>query len=148
MQYNDTSGGQGVKVQYKRLYAIFDSMKQRCTNSNRKDYSRYGGEGINFDSKWRTFAGFFEDMGGTYKDGLTLDRIDNLKGYSKENCRWVTMKEQCNNRRNNVRITYQGVTLNSVQWAEKLGIGKTTFQYRKTMGWSLNRLMNPNLRPI
>jgi hypothetical protein len=146
MVYSDENS-KNVKIKYKKLYGVFDGMKQRCKNPNRKDFSRYGGRGISFDPKWRTFAGFFKDMGYTYKNGLTLDRIDNNKGYFKENCRWVTQKEQANNRKNNVKVIYNGIMLNSSQWAEKLGIKKTTFQYRKTMGWNLDRLMNSDLRP-
>lgn len=145
MQLPNTS--QNVKIKYKKLYGVFDGMKQRCKNPNRKDFSRYGGRGIVFDKKWQTFSGFFKDMGSSYKEGLTLDRIDNNGNYCKENCRWVTPKEQANNRKSNVSISYKGVTLNSSQWAKKIGINKTTFQYRKSMGWNLERLMTSGLRP-
>lgn len=83
------------------LYNSWHDMKRRCLNPNRKDFMWYGGRGIEVCDKWLKFAGFAEDMLGTYFTGATIDRIDNNKGYCKENCQWSTKSKQQQNRSNN-----------------------------------------------
>lgn len=79
-------------------YVAWHSMKQRCDNVKGKNFYRYGGRGIKYPHKWKKFIGFFEDMGKKPSPELELDRIDNDKDYSKENCRWATKKQNVNNR--------------------------------------------------
>lgn len=88
-------------------YRIWDSMIRRCRNPNHHAFPSYGGRGITVCDKWLTFKGFFEDM-GTKPDGLSLDRIDNSLGYSKENCRWGSIDEQARNRRS-TKLTQEKV---------------------------------------
>lgn len=90
-----------------QLYGTWKSMRQRCNCTTAKDYPRYGGRGIKVCERWDKpdgvawlgFINFVNDMG--YKPGpeYQIDRVDNDKGYSPENCRWVTPKENCANRR-------------------------------------------------
>ena len=108
-----------------RTYQSWIQMKNRCLNPRHISFENYGGRGINVCSKWLDFEGFLEDMGDRPK-GRSLDRIDNNKGYSKENCKWSTQKEQSNNKRNNHQITFQGKTQNITQWADELGLNRNT----------------------
>jgi hypothetical protein len=75
-------------------------MKTRCLNPKASNYKWYGGRGITVCSEWLIFADFYSwALKNGYEESLELDRIDNDKGYCPENCRWITHKEQCNNRR-------------------------------------------------
>lgn len=95
-------------------------MWQRCSNPKHQAYTDYGGRGITVDPAWRLYSQFLADMGERPK-GLTLERKDNNKGYSKTNCKWATWKEQQNNRRSTVMLTHNGKTQSVTQWAEELG---------------------------
>ena len=123
---------------YEDTYNNYTSMMSRCYNESNIAFSNYGGRGIKVCKRWRSnpeaFHIWAHNIG--YKKGLTLDRIDNDKGYSPENCRWATYKEQNSNRRNNHTLTYRGETKTLTQWSEKIGIKKSTLQRRAASGWS------------
>lgn len=104
-------------------------MKQRCNNKSSRDYKNYGARGIKYCEKWETFEGFLEDMGKCPK-GLSLDRIDNNGMYSKENCRWVTRKEQNNNRRDNTTFMIDGKKVTRTQIQEKLNWTRDMYRRR------------------
>ena len=115
------------------IYKAWCQMKQRCENPRNAHYNNYGGRGITVCKRWHDFVLFYEDMGDRPR-GKTLDRIDNNKGYFKENCRWAT-RQQENNRRNNRNITIDGVTSTLKLWAEKFGINYNTVFKRLENGW-------------
>lgn len=105
-----------------RIYNIWRSMIDRCTNANHPGYANYGGRGISVSEDWKTsFSAFYRDVGDP-PSGLTLDRVDNSKGYCKSNFRWATWREQENNRRNTRFLTFGGTTKPLSHWAESLGI--------------------------
>ena len=82
-----------------RQYQTWVDMKTRCDNVKHKWYPEYGGRGIGYQESWKSFEAFWEDMKDGYSDDLTLDRIENDLGYSKENCRWATAPYQSHNQR-------------------------------------------------
>ena len=98
--------GDDVEIKKKRLYRIWAAMKQRCTNPKHLGYRHYGARGINVCNEWsHDFKSFYEwSLSNGYDNTLTIDRIDNDKGYSPQNCRWVTMKTQANNKRPRKRV--------------------------------------------
>jgi hypothetical protein len=109
-------------------------MKARCSNPKRGDYPRYGGRGIKVCKKWqKSFLAFKEDMGPKPDSSYTLDRIDNEKNYTPQNCRWATKDQQNFNKRTNRKIgPYGSVT----QAARELGIPRGRIFGRLSRGWS------------
>lgn len=131
------------KLYNSSLYKSWSNMKTRCLNKNNYNYKSYGGRGITICDKWLTFSGFLEDMQNSYKEGLTVDRIDNNGNYCKENCRWATAKEQANNTRNIDRAKkyeYKGVKKRVSELAIEFGIKRTTLDMRlRKYKWSINK---------
>lgn len=114
-----------------RLDVIHSNMIQRCYNPNSPAYGRYGSRGITVCSDWRRKKNFKEwALAHGYRDDLTIDRIDNDKGYSPDNCRWVTMRENCNNRSSTHFVTAFGQTLSLTEWSKKLNISYNTLKKR------------------
>lgn len=115
------------------IFNIWSMMKQRCRNQNHKHYASYGGRGIDFCDRWSIFENFFSDMGHN-PPGLTLDRIDNNLGYSKENCRWVARKDQMRNTRSNHLVMFRGVSMPIMAASELSGIPHTCLYQRSARG--------------
>lgn len=131
-----------------RLYITWNNMKQRCYNAKNKEYKDYGGRGITVCEEWldkeNGFISFYNwSMSHGYQDNLEIDRIDNDKGYSSNNCRWATRKEQLNNYRKNHVITYQGQQYSIKQLSEKLNISERVLRYRIESNWNEEDLSLP-----
>ena len=127
-----------------KQYLIWQKMKSRCYNKRHKHYKYYGGRGILICDEWlNDFERFYNwSVESGYKDGLTIDRIDNDLGYSPDNCRWATRKEQSNNTRANHLLTHNGKTLNTKQWSEETGIKYTTIQSRIRSGFRVDEILS------
>lgn len=132
-------------MSYKKTYKCWWELKARCTDPSHPAYADYGGRGITHCNRWDRFENFLADM-GVCPVGLTLDRIDNNAGYSRENCRWVTMKEQARNRRSNHLLEHKGEVLCISEWAERLGIKKSTIKMRLEAGWSTEKALTHPVR--
>lgn len=102
-------------------YIAWKSMKHRCNGKSRDALKNYKNIKIE-DPRWLTFENFLADMGERPSPKLSLDRIDNLKGYCKSNCRWATAMQQIYNRRVSVKLTAFGVTMGQAQWEQRLGL--------------------------
>lgn len=119
-----------MKGRKSKLYLVWVSMKQRCCNKNNSHYKYYGGRGIKYQSDWNDFRYFFRDMGGSYSDGLSIDRIDNNGDYCKENCRWVDEKTQQRNKQKSLRVEYRGEVIQLADLADRLGLKYATLYMR------------------
>lgn len=127
------------------LYIVWLKMKDRCNNPHDVGYANYGGRGITISEEWNNdFVKFYEwAINNGYAKGLFLDRIDNEKGYSPDNCRFVTRKENNNNKRNNILLTVNGKTQTIAQWAEETGIKYWTLYRRVKRGLSPEKCVCP-----
>lgn len=118
-------------------YRSWRAMKSRCLNKNATGHQRYASMGITITPRWVSFDAFLEDM-GPRPLGYTLDRIDNSRGYCKENCRWATKFEQNNNTRANVVVEHDGKAMTVAQWARTIGIKEITLRKRlQKKHWSV-----------
>jgi len=123
------------------IHNLWWGMVQRCTDKSRPAYRGYGGRGITVCERWMTFENFYEDMGDK-PAGKSLDRIDNDLGYSKDNCRWATQKEQTNNMRANRHFTIQGETKTLSQWVELSSVKPSTVRQRfYVLKWPIERAL-------
>jgi hypothetical protein len=130
-------GGKGT-----RTYRIWCAMKTRCSNPNAASYGRYGGRGITVCSEWEKFETFLADM-GECPEGMSIDRIENDKGYLPSNCLWATRLQQANNTSANVFIEHNGKRMTRSEWERSLGLGATTVRGRLRRGLSLEDALQP-----
>ena len=135
---------------HKPLYSCWQGMIGRCERPNNPAYKDYGGRGITICSRWSLRNGegynnFAADMGDR-PTGKTLDRIDNDKGYSPENCRWSTRSEQQLNQRVTRKITIDGVVYKAAEIAKQIGMKTDSVIARAAHGLSMNEIANKEKR--
>lgn len=126
------------------LYDVWINIKQRCLNKNNPNYKNYGGRGITICNEWvNDFVKFQQwSIENGYKKGLNIDRINNDKGYSPENCRFITYTENQNNKRTNTYIEFNNEINTIANWAKKLNMNPRTLVTRlDTLHWSVERAL-------
>jgi hypothetical protein len=125
------------------LYSVWMNMKDRCRNPNFRQWSAYGGRGINVCDRWKNdFKAFVEDM-GPRPEGYSLDRINNDGNYEPGNCRWASRKEQQRNQRRAVYVEIEGARYRAVDLAAKASVKTDTILERAARGLSLEQVVSP-----
>lgn len=130
-----------------RFYAIWSGMRNRCQNVNNRSYQFYGHIGIKVEDSWNSFEKFYKDMYKSYvsalkryRESVSIDRIDNTKGYSKENCRWATNKMQGRNKTTNTILQFRGRDMCISEFIEKYKINRSKFYRRIKKGIDLESI--------
>lgn len=123
-----------------RIYKIYRAMLNRTRNKKTSTYKYYGGRGIKVCEEWQNnFLNFYNwSINNGYNENMTIDRIDVNGNYEPSNCRWVTLQEQANNKRNNHLITYQGKTKTISEWCKYLNINRSIISSRLEYGFPLD----------
>lgn len=126
----------------KKIRNIWSGIVQRCYNPNTHNYRWYGAKGITVCDEWRHFKVFKEwALSSGFKPGLSIERIDNNKGYCPENCKLIPLNEQGKNKSDNHYITFNGETKTISDWARCLNVKKTTLIHRLNRGWDEERTL-------
>lgn len=129
------------KIVRKRLLKALAHMKERCYDKTDKRYDDWGGRGIKICDEWlhnkESFVNWAIENG--YKKGLTIDRIDNNGNYCPENCRWVTILENNQNRRSSRYYTLNGKTQNLQQWCNEYKVSRGMINKRLSLGWTFEK---------
>lgn len=128
-----------------KLYGIWVTMKQRCYNERNKDFYAYGARGISVYSEWiKSYVEFHNwAYSNGYEEGLSIDRIDVNGNYEPSNCKWVTMKEQANNKRNTIYIEIDGTPYTLSDLSQIYKIKRETLEMRYIRGDRGERLLRP-----
>lgn len=126
-----------------KLYMVWMAMRKRCYNPNDVDYPRYGGRGILVCKEWNDDYSSFNCWAHSngYTDGLEIDRIDNDGNYEPSNCRWITHKEQYNNRSTNIWIEYNGERKRLLDLCDMSGLDHRVVYSRYRNGWSAEEII-------
>lgn len=147
IQRNTKHGGK-TRANADRLYYVWQKMRLRCCDEKDKSYKNYGGRGISVCDEWRNDYAAFKAwaLANGYNENAkrgqcTLDRIDVNGNYCPENCRWVSMAEQQQNKRNNRLITYNGETRTMAEWARFIGISAGTL-HNRLKKWGVEKALS------
>lgn len=138
--------GHTVNYNPSKTWRTWCDMRRRCSNPKRGDFYLYGGRGIKVCERWVKFENFLEDM-GERPQGMSLGRINNSLGYSKENCRWETSIQQGSNKRNNHLVTALGKEQTVSQWAREIKVDPDVLFCRLRRGWEPSEAVTTPVRP-
>lgn len=127
-------------------YRTWSGIRERCTNPNIRNYASYGGRGLTVCESWSLFENFLADMGPRPSAFHSIERIDNSKGYSPDNCTWATRSEQQRNKRNNRLLTFHDETRCVTEWAQRFNLTASRVFRRLNAGWSIERALTEPLR--
>lgn len=127
----------GLIKKYRSEYHSWRNALDRCQNKKNVAYVNYGRRGITVCERWGSFENFLADMGRRPTPKHTLDRSDVNGNYELSNCRWATRTEQMRNIRNSTYVEVDGVRVNVLDVADKLGVDRTLVRARLLRGWSL-----------
>jgi hypothetical protein len=134
--------GHNVGGKQTSTYTAWRSIRAHCYCVTHKQYADYGGRGITVCLEWDTFEQFLADMGEAPK-GMSIDRRDNNRGYSKGNCRWATPTEQSQNRRSNRLIAFNNEVHCLAEWARRFGISRELLRWRLEHGRTIEQALVP-----
>lgn len=141
-------GHAGIGVR-RQGYGIWSAMKDRCSNPSNPEFGCYGGRGISVCARWKaSFEEFISDMGLRPSRKYSIDRIDNNGNYEPGNCRWATRREQDDNRRNAMFVSYRGQTMifrKAVLAAGSVVLAPTA-RWRIRNGWSVEAALETPAR--
>lgn len=136
-----------IKSEYisdkKRIFNIYNGMRSRCCNSKSTSFKYYGEKGITICDEWLNDFKSFVDWAyaNGYNDSLSIDRIDNSRGYCPDNCRWIALNDQFHNKTNNVWLSHNGETHTMSEWSKILNFSYTLAKSRK------KEAKNKNIEP-
>lgn len=131
-----------------KLYGIWAGMKRRCYNPRTKYYEDYGGRGITVCDEWKNDYSKFKEwaLANGYQEGLSIERVDVNKGYSPDNCKFITINEQNSNKRISIRLQYQGKEYSIKELSKLTGIKERTIRDRYERGLPIEEILNPKIR--
>ena len=135
----------GMSRKGNKTYQSWRAMKSRCLNNKHENYKTYSL--LKICEEWKnSFQSFLKDM-GERPEGKSLDRIDNIKGYYKENCRWATQRQQCRNKANNKIVIFDGDKIALFELSERYNVSITLLYNRLQRKWPIEKaLMTPRLK--
>jgi hypothetical protein len=139
--------GNARKGKHTPTYKSWRAMWSRCRATTGRHFDRYGLRGIVVCNQWQDFGTFLRDM-GERPEGMTLERIDNDKGYSKENCCWATKRVQTRNTSRTIRVVHDGTEMCLSDACAAVGVSYSlVIQRIRRLGWSFEKAISkPSIR--